>query len=678
MQKAVLFALCALSARAAQENPLGKVIQLMDELAAKVTADGEKEAKAYREYLAWCDDVSANTRNDIKSKKSQKSKLEAKIDELTSNIDASSTAIEELGGAIAKASSELKDATTVRDKETLEFAASEKELVDTVDTLDRTVNILQREMANNPAALAQLDTSSMANVVQTLSVVVDAAAFNSIDKKKLLTLVQQASDDADPGAPAAAVYKTHSGGIFDVLEDLREKAEGELSELRKAESNAAHNYAMLKQSLEDKINADTKDMNDEKAAKTAAEEGKATAEGDLTTTNDELKAAEEKLAVANANCMTVAADHEQTVAARTEELNVIAEARKILVDTSKGAVEQTYDFLQISSNLDSEVIALVKKLAKQHHSAALAQLASRMNAVVRLGSRSGNDVFGKVKGLITDMIEKLEKEGAEAATEKKYCDEQMSKTESKKSDLDDDITKLTSKIDQASSKSAELKEQVKQLQEELAALAKEQAEMDQIRREETAAYQEAKADLELGLSGVRKALDALRDYYGGAAAMIQQPAKPEKFEKAEGAGQSIIGILEVCESDFATNLAKEDSEESDAQSAYDKTTQQNKITKTEKDQAVKYKTQEATGLDKAITEMSSDRDTANAELDAVMEYYAKIKDRCVAKPETYEDRKQRRQAEIAGLKEALSILENETAFLQRKRHGSMRGVLSPM
>jgi len=54
-----------------------------------------------------------------------------------------------------------------------------------------------------------------------------------------------------------------------------------------------------------------------------------------------------------------------------------------------------------------------------------------------------------------------------------------------------------------------------------------------------------------------------------------------------------------------------------------------------------------------------------------MEYYGQIKERCIAKPETYEDRKGRREAEIKGLKDALSILENEAAFLQRKRH--MRG-----
>merc|ERR1712184_120211 len=140
--------------------------------------------------------------------------------------------------------------------------------------------------------------------------------------------------------------------------------------------------------------------------------------------------------------------------------------------------------------------------------------------------------------------------------------------------------------------------------------------------------------------------------------MGQQPAPPATHAKSTGAGQGIISILEVCESDFAENLAKENTEESDAQAEYDKTTQENKVAKTLKEQDVKYKTQEFTGLDKSIAELTADRESTDTELAAVNEYYAKIKDRCIAKPETYEERKKRREAEIAGLKEALTTLEN--------------------
>merc|ERR1719271_1536243 len=125
---------------------------------------------------------------------------------------------------------------------------------------------------------------------------------------------------------------------------------------------------------------------------------------------------------------------------------------------------------------------------------------------------------------------------------------------------------------------------------------------------------------------------------------MQQPAKPKKHSKSGGAGGSIIDILEVCESDFTKNLAAEEQEESDAIAVYEKTTQDNKS-------ATTMKSQEHKGMDKSISELSGDRDTTNTELSAVLDYYAKIKDRCIAKPESYEERKARREAEIQGLKE---------------------------
>merc|ERR1712045_582474 len=365
----------------------------------------------------------------------------------------------------------------------------------------------------------------------------------------------------------------------------------------------------------------------------------------------------------------------------------------MLQSTSSGAVSQTYSLLQVTSRaglqthsdlVGSEVVTAVKRLAKKQHSAALAQLASRIMTVLRFGSSNG-DPFAKVKGLIQDMIAKLESEASNEATEKAFCDEQLAKTEAKKSELEEDVAKMTSRIDRAAARSAQLKEDIKTLQGELSALAKAQAEMDRIRQETHAEYTVAKADLELGLSGVRKAVETLRDYYGAGASMLQddsklgafmqQPAKPELHSKSQGAGES-INILQVCESDFATNLAKEESEEADAQSEYEKVSQENAVVKTTKEQDVKYKSQEAKSQDKTAAEYSADREAANTELSAVLDYYGKIKDRCIAKPETYASRKARREAEIKGLKQALSILEDETAFVQRKRRGSFRGTLA--
>merc|ERR1719345_175408 len=132
------------------------------------------------------------------------------------------------------------------------------------------------------------------------------------------------------GAPAAVVYKSHSTDILDLLEDLKEKAEEELAALRKAETNTKQNFEMLEQSLTDANANDNKDMAEEKASNTK----------DLEMTVKALADANSVLEGIKSDCMQVAADHEATVAGRNAELKAIADAKKILEDTTSGAATQ--------------------------------------------------------------------------------------------------------------------------------------------------------------------------------------------------------------------------------------------------------------------------------------------------------------------------------------------------
>merc|ERR1719335_1857456 len=182
--------------------------------------------------------------------------------------------------------------------------------------------------------------------------------------------------------------------------------------------------------------------------------------------------------------------------------------------------------------------------------------------------------------------------------------------------------------------------------------------MDKIRGEEKEAYTTNKAEMEEGLEGVKLALKILREYY----------AKEDTAHgSATGAGGGIIGMLEVIESDFTKGLAELISTEEAAAADYDKMTKENEISKTTKEQDVKYKTKNAKELNAGVAELTSDREGSQAELDAVLDYYEKLKEQCIEKVEPYEERKKRREAEIAGLKEALGILEG-TAVLLQKAH----------
>merc|ERR1740121_493858 len=240
---------------------------------------------------------------------------------------------------------------------------------------------------------------------------------------------------------------------------------------------------------------------------------------------------------------------------------------------------------------------------------------------------------------------------------KAYCDKELAETNAKKEDKTDEIEKLSTKIDQMAAKSAQLKDEVATLQSELQKLAQATVKMDQLRLEEKSAFEESKAELEKGITGVQAALKVLKDYYA---------SEGKAHGSADGAASGIVGLLEVVEADFSKNLAQITADEEAAVAEYDAVSKENEIEKTAKEQDVEYKTKESKELDKSSAELSSDRTGVNAELDAVMDYLSRIEGECIAKAETYGARKERREAEIAGLKEALTILESETALVQRR------------
>ena len=72
-----------------------------------------------------------------------------------------------------------------------------------------------------------------------------------------------------------------------------------------------------------------------------------------------------------------------------------------------------------------KAVRLVRDLAQKQKSPVLAQLASSMAVAIRAGGKAGEDPFAKVKGLISNMIEKLLAEAEADATEKAYCDKEM-------------------------------------------------------------------------------------------------------------------------------------------------------------------------------------------------------------------------------------------------------------
>jgi chromosome segregation ATPase len=227
-------------------------------------------------------------------------------------------------------------------------------------------------------------------------------------KEKLQGFLQE-SEDLRLGAPVQGTvheYEQHSGGILDTLMDMEEKAQGQLSDLRKAEMEAQFSYQMVKQGLEDEMKLLKTRLSDNTGAKAANAEVLGKAKGELAYTTQTKQAYEARLQGQTTECQSKTAEWTRRQKEAGEEMAVIDKAKEILAEgvksffQAKTAVE-TVGHEDKEEELRDRLAETFKGLSKKFGSYALAQMVSSARA----------DPFGRIRGLINDMIEKLSDRG---------------------------------------------------------------------------------------------------------------------------------------------------------------------------------------------------------------------------------------------------------------------------
>merc|ERR1719473_730787 len=281
MARLAIFLLVAGSAT--RVSPVAKVIELLDELTGKVKGDLAAEEMMMEEYSKWCDSESNEKEDAITSHKRTIGDLDSEIADASARIGELGTEVEELAGKISAAETELSDATKVRDEEKATFEGSEKEMVDTIDGLERALVVLKR---GQTSFLQQRDRNELKGLTAVFSKLIEANWVNKQDKATVQSLLQSTSTDGDedlslqPQASTSA-YEGHGGGILETLSDMKEKAEATLSDARTAEMKASHGYEMLKQSLEMELSTMEKRMSAATTEKSGLEETYASAEEEM-------------------------------------------------------------------------------------------------------------------------------------------------------------------------------------------------------------------------------------------------------------------------------------------------------------------------------------------------------------------------------------------------------------
>jgi chromosome segregation ATPase len=326
-------------------------------------------------------------------------------------------------------------------------------------------------------------------------------------------------------------------------------------------------------------------------------------------------------------------------------LAAIAKAKEVLESGVKV-------FLQVSSKAKGHDVTDDKRARV---TAILKDIKDHSFFFAQLRSEATEGPFDKVKGLIEDMISRLEKEAAEEADAKAFCDKETSESKAKQAELTAKSDKYAVRIEKATATIAELKEQIKTLQAQMAEMDATQAEATALRNKEHEEFLKASKDYKDSAEAVANAISVLQEYYSSGS-FVQSKQAPELGGAKTDIADTIMGMLEVAESDFTSLLAEAEASEREAQSSYDKLTKQNTLTKTASTEEVKGKEGKVKSEETALLNYKEDYATTGKELDSVLAYLDKLKPQCETKVMTYAERVAKREAEIAGLKEALEIL----------------------
>jgi len=628
-------------------SPVQKVVELLDGLKAKVAGDLSAEEKMMGEYSTWCDEESNEKEDAITSGKRTINDLAASIQSADARISELSTEVEELAGKISTAEKDLAAATGIREDENAAFMSTESELTGTVDTLSRATVVLGRGQTFLQSDKSKEDLNKLAAGLQAI---VQASWVNSAQKSVVQSLLQTQDGDEDldlqPQATAAA-FTSQGGGILDTLKDMQEKAESSLSSARKTEMEQQHAYAMLKQSLETELSTMKKRMSAASTEKSETEEAKNTAEEKKAATEKTVAADTKYLEELKQSCAAKAQEWDERQKTAAEEMATIEKAKSILTEGVKA-------FLQVGATTHTkhddarrnQAVAVLRKLARGSHVYALSQLAAAATS----------DTFGKVKGLIEAMIDRLTKEAAQEADAKAFCDTENSKSKAKQADLMAKLDKHAVRIEKATAGIDELKVKTKQLQEEIAKMDATQAEATALRNEEHEAYLKASSDYKESATAVANAMQVLQDYYASGS-FVQTSQAPEFGGAKTDVAGTIVSMLEVAESDFSRLLAESEAEETAAKAAFDKLVQDNAVARAASTTEVKGNEDEVKQLQTALLNYKDDHATTGKELDSVLKYLDELKPQCETKVMSYAERKAKREQEIEGLKEALNILE---------------------
>jgi hypothetical protein len=265
------------------------------------------------------------------------------------------------------------------------------------------------------------------------------------------------------------------------------------------------------------------------------------------------------------------------------------------------------------------------------------------------------DPFKKVKSMIRGMLEKLQAKQAAESKHAAWCDTEMGKTAKDKKRKEEQVQKMTDRLDALGADLTQLKADIVEvsgdLKQVIGSLGAAKALRDMEKAKAVKAIKEYKNAAKL----LTRAVKVLSAYYKNKAGGGSEVDKKE-FKQRHGLGTGIIGILEIAIDDF--NKLHDETKEAEEAAEKDFTDMSNEgqVRKAVFDKDLEWKGRSKVKMEFDQSTMKNDLKSYQKELLAINNYMAKLKSSCVVKAPTYAERKAKRDATLKSLKEALTFL----------------------
>lgn len=651
----------------AQVTPIGKVVELMTDMAAKGEAMKKEEEVKFSAFSRWCVDQSRTKSNEIKQASATMEQLEASIEKSASTIKSLTSRIDELSEDVGRWNKDMKSIAEIRQRESVDFKATAADYGESVDALVQAIAVLKKQAFNRPQA----------ELVQSLVQVRDLRMMPASAKKALTAFLQQAEPDERLfyEAPEAHGYEFQSGGVVDMLEKLRSEFRTKKTELEMEEKNAQHAFEQLTQQLTDNIENAEHEMSQKTVLRGETQKAKAEAEGDLALTTKDRDEDQKYLDDTTALCTLKTSDFESRQKLRAQEIEALHKAIEIISSHA------------VAGAGDAHLPALLQIQARRAHATILAQLRgdsrdpvqdrvaaflserarrSGSGLLSELSRHVASDPFTKVKKLIKDLIVKLMEEATAEMEHKGWCDSELASNKVTRDSRSADVMSLKSEIEDLTATIASLGQDIADLADAIKEIDTSVAKAIEDRTASKATNEQTIKEAKEAQIAVEQAIAVLKDYYAEsskATVLAQQTPDvdaPETFDKPyQGMmpeGGNVADFLEVVLTDFARLESETSSAEAQESDAHDKF-----LFEAKKDKALK----ENESQHKASTKVAKESELRSAEeelkmnqeqLDKAIAYFEKLKPSCVESGISYDDRVKRREEEIQSLQEALKIL----------------------